>query len=200
MYYSIPEDSSNSSFVKEQVGKYNNMPFEVEFARRTLLNLKFIDNAVEARHKQGLTDNEINDVFEVTQLINSFVGLLIIPSEGHGPILNTHQFYSNEAKAITKSLENDKNRYHSSYCYFSKWDNKYHQETLSPRSLSRHFRNAVAHDHLKMQPEYLSESESITGFVFEDNYQNSDFYIKLSIDEIRILLSDLCQILIKDYQ
>ena len=52
------------------MGIYNIEVFLNEFSSRTIKNLKFIDDHVG-----------YSDVFEVTQLINSLLGLIIIPVE-----------------------------------------------------------------------------------------------------------------------
>lgn len=76
-YDNIP---SSISYVRESAAAYAcNSLIEYVFAKRTLANLKYIDNEVEKHHEQGISDQDIHDLFEVTQLINSFVGLLIIP-------------------------------------------------------------------------------------------------------------------------
>ena len=49
--------------------------YEFSFAKRTLANLEFIENRVREEREAGLKDNEITDAFEVTQLLNSFIGL-----------------------------------------------------------------------------------------------------------------------------
>ena len=54
--------------------------YEFSFAKRTLANLEFIKNRVREEREAGLKDNEITDAFEVTQLLNSFIGLIVIPS------------------------------------------------------------------------------------------------------------------------
>lgn len=55
--------------------------YEFGFAERTLKNLSFIQNHVVKEKAAGKKDEGIMDAFEITQLINSFVGLLIIPRQ-----------------------------------------------------------------------------------------------------------------------
>ena len=60
---------------------YSTEDYEFSFADRTIKNLEKIQQIVRDEKEKGKSDKDINDVFEVTQLINSFVGLLIIPRE-----------------------------------------------------------------------------------------------------------------------
>ena len=60
---------------------YSTDDYEFSFAQRTIKNLEFIQSRVKEERHQGKKDYEIQDAFEVTQLINSFVGLLIIPRQ-----------------------------------------------------------------------------------------------------------------------
>lgn len=52
---------------------YDTNDYEFSFAERTIKNLEFIKGQVEKERRLGKNDHEIQDVFEVTQLINSFV-------------------------------------------------------------------------------------------------------------------------------
>lgn len=60
---------------------YSSEDYEFSFAERTIKNLDFIQKRVNEEKSEGKEDWEITDAFEVTQLINSFVGLLIIPRQ-----------------------------------------------------------------------------------------------------------------------
>lgn len=193
-YDNIP---SSISYVRESVAAYATHSFEYIFAKRTLANLKYIDNEVEKRHKQGIPDKDIHDIFEVTQLINSFVGLLIIPKEVYyRDIKYSSSFESVQANELMDTLSKNKSKYQSSYSYKDSLGN-YHPEQLNAKSLSRHFRNAVAHDHLTILPKDFSGNGSISGIVFEDTSSQDEYFrLELTIPEVRILLIALCNLMI----
>ena len=58
---------------------YKKDEFEYVFASRTLKNLEFIETEYQKEKAQGKTNQEIDSVFEVTQLLNSFVGFNVLP-------------------------------------------------------------------------------------------------------------------------
>ena len=49
---------------------YSTEDYEFSFAQRTIKNLEFIQKRVAEEKRQGRKDHEIQDAFEVTQLIN----------------------------------------------------------------------------------------------------------------------------------
>lgn len=199
-YSSQPEqlNGGQENKVCEKVGAYAvDGTFEREFARRTMKNLVYIENAVKERHAKGLSDAAIDDVFETTQLINSLTGLLILPFEKDKPSKYS-RFRSPKAQKIVKDLQSNPAKYSTTY---TQWNgNKLATEELTPRSLAHHFRNAVAHGNLSILPKYLNAKGSITGFRFEDKDEYHDdgsaFYIELSVEEIRVLVTDLCDIML----
>lgn len=67
-----------------------NLPFEVEFAERTIWNLEVIERIADGRiavspNALPFPDHvPMDTAFEATQLINSLTGLLLFPRErGH---------------------------------------------------------------------------------------------------------------------
>lgn len=173
----------------------NRYIFEKEFAKRTLANLKFIDNEVDKRHKQGIDDKDIHDVFEVTQLINSFVGMVILPKEKfYNNLRRNNRFLSPEASQLLANLSNDRRRYFSTYTFEYRGETV--REELNPKTLSRHFRNAVAHNNLEILPQDFTGEGKVTGFVFKDDYYGERFRLELNLDEIRILLEAICELIL----
>lgn len=189
-------DQTNIHFQNENPNDQHKYVFEKEFAKRTLANLRFIDDEVKRRREQGIDDRDIHDVFEVTQLINSFVGLIILPKESFYQRLQYYnRFLSNKANRLLNNLSNDLTKYKSTYTY--EHDGRIFNERLSPKTLSRHFRNAIAHNNLEILPvDYTSEGK-VTGFVFKDkNNYGETFRLELSVDEIRILLEAECELIL----
>lgn len=170
--------------------------FEKEFAKRTLANLRFIDREVEHRRALGIDDRDIHDVFEVTQLINSFVGMVILPKESfYRKLQFRSRFLSPKANLLLDNLSNDPRKYTSTYTF------EYYGETvkeqLTPKNLSRHFRNAIAHNNLEILPKDYNGEGKVTGFVFKDsNDYGEEFRLELTIEQIRILLEAECELIL----
>ncbi|MBQ8985956.1 MAG: hypothetical protein IJ100_01740 [Lachnospiraceae bacterium] len=173
----------------------NRYVFEKEFAKRTLANLRFIDAEIEKRHEQGIDDKDIHDVFEVTQLINSFVGMVILPKEKFfNSLRGYNRFLSPEANQLLHNLTNDRRRYYSSYTF--EYQGRTVREELNPKNLSRHFRNAIAHNNLEILPQDFTGEGKVTGVVFKDNYYDERFRLELDLKEIRILLEAVCELIL----
>ncbi len=191
------KDNDSIQTIDEKIAGFDLHSFEREFARRTLANLKFVEKEVEERHSKGITDNDIDDVFEITQLVNSFVGMLILPKEAYyKAVRNEAPFRSEEANIIIHRLSRDSSRYSCTYTYKTRNGNQ-KKEYLTPKNLARHFRNAVAHDNLTIIPQDLGQGGSITGIVFKDrNNSGEEFSLELTVDEIRVLLSALCELIL----
>lgn len=195
--YKYNNQDDEVMMVAESSVGYNTNSFEREFAKRTLANLKFIEREVERLHEQGVEDKDISHVFEVTQLINSFVGLLIFPKESYYMNVRYYdKFISDEANDIIRELNRNPNKFRSSYQYTDKrGDNQ--RERLSAKTLARHFRNAVAHNHLSILPKSLNNDSIITGVEFSDNDDNGyEFWLSLDVNEIKILLVALCELIL----
>lgn len=172
------------------MSEYDMNSFISDFAKRTKENLKMINilaekekqyylemiNLEEKNHYKvlGKTDPyKETRIFEVTQLINSFLGLIILPNE---------KFKNSKKKDIKELRENNKKidakmndvengvmdllnkckgGYVNSYNDFQKDDVVF--------NLCRHLRNAVAHRGVYFDP--LVEGDAIDGIIFyESNY------------------------------
>lgn len=174
----------------------NRFVFEKEFAKRTLANLRFIDEEVAHRKELGIDDRDIHDVFEVTQLINSFVGMIILPKESFYRRLRGYsRFLSPEANQLLNNLTNDRIKYESTYTF--EYNGNTVREQLTPKTLSRHFRNAIAHNNLEILPRNYTNEGKVEGFIFRDNNDYGErFKLELTIDEIRILLEAECELIL----
>ena len=170
--------------------------FEKEFAKRTLANLHFIDREVERRRVLGKDDRDIHDVFEVTQLINSFVGMIILPKESfYRKLRGYSRFLAPRANLLLDNLSNDPEKYTSSYTFEYRGETV--REQLTPKTLSRHFRNAIAHNNLEILPKDYASEGKVTGFVFKDsNNYGEEFRLELTIDQIRLLLEAECELIL----
>lgn len=174
--------------------------FEFELAKRTIVNLNNIDHQYIEQKKAGKTDSEITDVYEVTQLINSFIGLLVIPREKFLQYSNLQmpgRFETREAQDLLQKLNREKNtvtgRYKTTYKNY-----KNEEERLTPWTISRHLRNAISHGALDIQPQSIMQGTSITGFLFKDKdkISGSTFQLELSIREIRLILIETANLIL----
>lgn len=196
MEYNVKQ--TNNDFLNRNSKNDDNYEFVREFARRTLANLKFIEKEVESRHEAGIEDKDIHDVFEVTQLINSFVGMLIFPKEAcYNNIWNRNLFRNSGAEMILRNIVNNPSKYHSTYTREDKNTGHMDKKQQELKNFSRHFRNAVAHNHLKILSD---DNASIAGIEFFDidKHMREVFRVKLSLEEIRILLIALCEAILEN--
>lgn len=196
MEYNVKQ--TNNDFLNRNSKNDENYEFEKEFARRTLANLKFIEKEVESRHKAGTEDKDIHDVFEVTQLVNSFVGMLIFPKETcYNNVWNRNLFRKSGAEMILRDIVNNPSKYHSTYTYEDKKTGHAVNEKLTPKRLAKHLRNAIAHNRLRI---LFDDNASITGTEFfdVDNDTGETFQIELNLEEIKILLIALCEAILEN--
>ena len=161
---------------------YSKDEFEYKFAKRTLTNLELIEKEYRKEKSNGLSDQEICSVYEVTQLINSFTGFLVIPRAEFFDYLPDNISFDKESEAysVLENIKEGKNKY--------KYKNTYHKcvkknidgkskleyykeyEALTPKTLALRLRNAIAHSRITITPKKGYHDTSITGFVFEDSH------------------------------
>lgn len=169
---------------------YDSNDYEYSFYQRTIKNLEFIQNRVKEEKAQGKKDHEIQDAFEVTQLINSFVGLLIIPRQ----------------KCFINLPEDDRDFLFPYGSDADKlfWEIKegyglrpnFNRRKITLKYLILKLRNAVAHDHLKILPVSPGKDGIITGIVFSDV---DGFELSLSVNDTEILVRALADKLLSYY-
>lgn len=147
----------------------NYKDFVLDFAQRTFDNLVLIEK------QSALKNLEDGKAYEVTALINSFIGLLVFPQQ---------EFYSSVPKQFpTLSIKNAFKAINSDYpC----------DKRPSYREMLRHLRNAVSHQRLSVHPVH-TEVKNIGAFKFEDFDPNFGykFEIILSIEVIREILFEM---------
>ena len=167
--------------------------FVADFAKRTFENLAEICRGNNVAEGKG---------FEVTQLINSFVGLLIFPQQEQNknhwegrdqrPNFNSSDYWNVPFPNVKIEL-----------AYHEVAKDEYIQTGSDFQKMIQHLRNAVSHQNLQVEP---LESDTrdvttgeVTGFRFTDtNPKNSSqsITLSLSIDDIyNILMSTLYRIM-----
>ena len=148
--------------------------YEFSFAKRTLANLEFIENRVREEREAGLKDNEITDAFEVTQLLNSFIGLLVIPRARCFEFMDDNISFPKDSEAYTifnKVISDPtrfKDTYHERVLKNEKWSKTDRLEKITPKTLVLRLRNAVSHDRLTIHPTSLRNNNVITVIEFSD--------------------------------
>lgn len=192
---------------------YSTDDYEFSFAERTIKNLEKIQQIVREEKQAGKTDTNIEDAFEVTQLINSFVGLLIIPRQMCFKYMPDEISFPNgsEAEKLFRNIIEDPHKCEDTY-YKREWDptrRKYVKtkeiEEVTPKILALRLRNAVSHDHLIIQPVSPGRKGVITGIEFSDKptrareAKKEYFRLILSIEETEILVKALSELLLSCY-
>jgi len=122
--------------------------FEKEFIRRTKVNLEFIQTT-HARDKD-------KKVFEVTQLINSMLGLLVFPKEAFYDLIDnqkTLDTYRQDGWEIPVPTIGNK----------ANWNNL--------QQYVRHMRNGVTHRHIEFSS---IDNKEVSGMTIWDTRPRSD--------------------------
>ena len=144
---------------------YNMEYFISDFAMRTKINLEIINEKAESSFQS-------EKVYEVTQLINSFLGLVVLPNE---KFKNWQEMKNSEMKEVEENIWKllktcaDNNRYFNSY------DDK---ESKNVQKFIDHIRNSVSHSGklgLHFYPVIEGGDSNITHIIFYD----SDYSILL---------------------
>lgn len=158
---------------------YNIQSFIRNFADRTQYNYEFVKK--ESSHRGP---------YEVTQLINSLFGLIIVPNEKYKNIKKRdlrgrNKIITSIADDIYEIIDRCKKegRYRNNYGQRSS------EKIALIRDVARHLRNSIAHggnEGLHFLP--IAEGEEITDVVFYDTDGIGEFCIKLTIDEIKELV------------
>lgn len=142
----------------------------IDFIQRTQINLSFIEEMAKRE------ENE-NRLFEVGQLINSLVGLLIFPKEKHFDKI-PKTYYENLLQDGWPKIEinwhrTDKNQKHL-------------------KTLIRMLRNSVAHFNIEFLPE--TGEGHIEGLRFKNICRCGDvtFEAIFTVEELRSFISKFC--------
>lgn len=127
-----------------------------DFIERTLKNLERIEEAL----------GEEKNVYEVTQLINSLLGLIVLPKEKELNKIEDINLEDLESKGWPKLNING----------------NYGDEN-SLRGVIRHLRNAIAHFRVTLE----SKNGCLDSIIFEDNCKckNTKFKCEMEIDSLK---------------
>ena len=150
--------------------------FTKDFATRTLENL----NCIETAEKNG------KNTYEVTQLINSFLGLIVFPQEQDKERIRRvsikQEIIDDLCSGVLENTYTDQ-----------------HKE-LNLENIVYHFRNAISHG--RVEP-HADRNKKISVLYFHDcsqKKQTENFRIKVEILLLRKFVREFAKGLIKTYE
>ena len=168
------------------------------FAYRTKQNLDLIDKlkiikTLPIDKQSGELSrllNQYQEINDVTQLVNSLFGLLILPIEKYDRLKCYQDLIRKEYKGIQSLIARlkDSNRLSNSYKYVFKKE-LLDEDHYHVPSFLKHLRNALSHsgnDRLL----FIGDGVELTTIVFNDEYEEDKkqkFHAELEIDEVRLL-------------
>lgn len=195
---------------------------EYDFIYKTKKNLEFIENQCNQDFEND-DDSEPAEVYEVTQLMNSFFGLLMIPGDKYFDRLQKDFKSDAKSREIYEELKYDHSKYYNTF--LQRKNNKvlYTSEEMTAKTLLRRLRSAVAHASFRPYPEYATETTLIEGYEFTDHCTiygyfgsnvitecksdtlgaqpyDQNFKIVLTMEEIRTLFYDFCDLILSHYE
>ena len=142
----------------------------VDFIQRTRVNLEFIEQA----HRNDPSAN----VYEVTQLINSLLGLIVFPNE---------QYYINIPETPLSELQEQGWKIPKASGNFKQVQNL--------RKLMRYMRNAISHSNL----EFISNGYELTGIrLWNCNEGNKNWQIEIGLVELREITFRFMNLILND--
>ena len=135
--------------------------FLMVFIKRTKVNLEFLKTA----HNDG------KKVFEVTQLINSLLGLLVFPKERLDNLIDRKEpldTYRQDGWEIPKT----------SLCKCKSWNNLY--------DYLRNMRNGISHSHIEFSSNDDKEVSSMTIWNTPLNSNIRNWEVNFTIEQLNI--------------
>lgn len=198
----------------------NNEVFFKEFVYRTKLNyynllktdsdLSVVDK-VSIEEKIRTIESEmrrrnytIDNTYEVTQLVNSLVGLLVFPEQKKYKYMDKKESdLPLKLPILNKCVTEDKS-FVLDY-YIKKTGGL---EEKSPSNILRHMRNAVGHERIMIHPQNArleNGQNQITAIVFQDEEEyekdgrhiKNQFRLKVSVNDLEALLMEISDYLIQ---
>lgn len=194
---------------------FKNPNFVIEFAYRTMINyynLRLLQNndsnetaSIDASlekikrqmEKKGFVSN---DFFEVTQLINSMIGLLVFPEQSYYRFLSTNiEDLEKEFPTLFKYVAGQQGTYRNTYYE----DDKYRfPEKANPQNLIRHLRNSASHRRISIFPingRLCNGTNIIKAVTFKDSQKRriplakeEQFELTVDIKDLEQLLMEIC--------
>ena len=171
---------------------YNYTHFIKEFADRTTENLRIIESFSYKPEKK-----------EVTQLINSLLGLLVVPSERYKEESSEKEREENSLRVCSPEMYRNIKKLIAQLKKEKKLYNDYGYARKYPVcDFIHHLRNAVCHSGNKtliFTP--IEENKEIETVIFYDTYTNPsgkmyEFCVELTVEQIRNLIAEISKMYI----
>lgn len=206
---------------------FKNPNFVMEFAYRTMINYynlrllqdidsfesASIDASLEKIKKEMKNKGFVSsDFFEVTQLINSMIGLLVFPEQSYYRLLsNKQEDLEKEYPTLFKYVVGNRGDYRNTYFE----DDEYSiPEKANPQNLIRHLRNSVAHRKISIFPvngRLGDDTNIIKAVTFKDSRkrpikfsdgtrklgQEENFELTVDVKDFEQFLMEICKGIIK---
>lgn len=150
--------------------------FTRDFAARTLENLNYIETA----EKNG------ENTYEVTQLVNSFLGLIVFPQEQDKQRVRKVSINPKIINSLCAGVM--ENTYTGQY------------EEVNLESIVYHFRNAISHGHIEPHADGYGEISRIEFHDYNLRKPKEIFRIKVEISLLREFVLAFAEGLIKTYE
>jgi hypothetical protein len=153
------------------MGNYEADNLVLDFARRTKKNLEFIEEVVA----RSSTDSG-HQVYEVTQLINSLLGLLVFPKE---------RYYDDLPEIPLQDLVKD------GWPEIRLLVGRFEPKNL--KQLMRYLRNGIAHHNIEFTSQ---DGKTISGLIIW-NIRNKriDWKVELTLNDIRLIVYKFIELL-----
>lgn len=187
------------------MSEFKESDYVAEFVYRTKYNYFLVKEKTEVANIDEIEEqknqlketmkikhfNTDDEAYEITQLLNSMIGLLILPQQRFFDSLRSVKDYSKLPK-LQKYVEN-KAQMESEYEYFNK-----NNEIDTPADIIRHLRNAIAHKRLSIHPQPHCGQMQIRVIVFEDaldKHSPVNFRIAFKAEDLEMLLFEISDFL-----
>ena len=184
--------------------------FTHDYTTRTIANYNTIYQAYISGDG-SCAENQEQSAFEVTQLINSLFGVLIMPFESTKALIN-NQMNANEMRKINQGMKeadvvafNDLSsviqELKEAKCFYDSYTNDY-EKGIAEISFVHRLRNSLAHSGnrgLRFYPigERDQDVGQIKSIIFCDEEKNGNgncFIAELSVDQVKRIVNDLASI------
>ena len=182
---------------------FKDFNFIKEFACRTQLNyyrLKLEQSAsdtviIDTQRKIDNVESlmkernyHVTNFYEVTQLINSLIGLLVFPQQGYYDTLYNKE---NESCREMRTLYNYVKLGPQKGIYV----NTYTENNRKIYNVLRHMRNATCHNRMGIYPE-SANGKDITHVCFRDEKDNQYFELVIKVEDLESILIEISNFII----
>lgn len=167
---------------------FKNPNFVTEFAYRTKINYfnlrllqkngpeetERIKNVLkEIKSEMSSRGFVIDDFYEVTQLINSLIGLLVFPEQAYYDFLSDREEdLETQYPVLYRCVISKEGHFLNTYCEDFRKHTYLIPEKCHPRNIIRHLRNAASHEQIGIFPEsgrLLDGTNVIKAITFHDS-------------------------------